>query len=248
VFQRALLRDSDIEPLAAGVARVLNEVGILCQNNELLRALAAAGARVDLAAERAWFPRRLVAEFVEQLQRERAGRIRQDAARPWKEDSSSPLRSRVGAESRTLRRPPTCPSAEAGPGAKGKKGGRRSVRHIVPTPERRDEREEQERRDEQDSGCRPFPSLGLPDLETQVAQFVIDHATDERRSGNKADFVRLVQFGDALHGDQGVGHCLLLTDVPPLVEPLEAGLLLAEHVRKPHAALRLERPPNPLSR
>jgi trimethylamine--corrinoid protein Co-methyltransferase len=92
---------------------------------------------------------------------------------------------------------------------------------------------EDEDDDEDDRG---FARIGMPDLETQVAQFVLDPDTGERRSGNKADLVRLIKFGDALHGERGVGHCLLLTDVPPLVEPLEAALLLAEHAHRPHAA------------
>lgn len=173
MLQKALLRDSDIEPLASGVVSILEEVGILCQNGELLRALAAMGARVDVAAERVFFPRRMQAAFVDRLLGEAASRPGYNAERPWQE-------------------------------AEGAAG--------------------------------PFSAIGMPDLETQVAQFVLDPDTGERRSGNKADFVRLIQLGDALHRDVGVGHCLLLTDVPPMVEPLEAALLLAEHAQKPHAA------------
>jgi trimethylamine--corrinoid protein Co-methyltransferase len=174
VLQRCLLRDADVEPLAQGVVAVLEKVGILCQNEELLRALAAAGARVDSASERVTFPKKMQAGFVEGLRKEQnVGRAYLHAERPWQ--------------------------AQEAPAA-------------------------------------PFASIGMPDLETQVAQFVHDYETGERRSGNKADFVSLIRFGDALHGDTGVGHCLLLTDVPPLVEPLEAALLLAEHAHKPHAA------------
>lgn len=171
MLQRSLLRDSDVEPLADGVTAVLERVGILCQNGELLRALDAAGARVDFAAERVHFPRKMQLAFVEALRKD-LGHAYLHAERPWVENEAN--------------------------------GG--------------------------------FAAIGMPDLETQVAQFVLDPETGERRSGNKADFVRLIQFGDALHGEIGVGHCLLLTDVPPLIEPLEAALLLAEHARKPRPA------------
>jgi trimethylamine--corrinoid protein Co-methyltransferase len=78
-----------------------------------------------------------------------------------------------------------------------------------------------------------FVPPGPPGLGTQVAQLYHDYETDERRQGNRRDFVTLAQFGDVLHGDAGVGHALLLTDVPPLVEPLEAAMLLAQYARRP---------------
>ncbi|HUT35875.1 MAG TPA: trimethylamine methyltransferase family protein [Planctomycetota bacterium] len=172
MLQKTLLRDSDVERLADGVVAVLERVGILCQNGELLRALDAAGAKVDFASQRAHFPRKMQLGFVEQFRKD-VGRAYLHAERPWQAEEAQ---------------------------------------------------------------AAPFASIGVPDLETQVAQFVHDPETGERRSGNTADFVRLIQLGDALHREVGVGHCLLLTDVPPLVEPLEAALLLAEHAHKPHAA------------
>ena len=162
MFQRRLLKDSDVEPLAEGVFVVLDRVGILCQNEEILAALDEAGARVDYSSERATFPVRMQREFVEQLRKETAARA--------------------------------------------------------------------------DDGQGRFPAVGLPSLGTQVAQLFYDDATGERRAGNRADFTALIQFGDALHGDSGVGHALLLTDVPPLLEPLEAAMLLAEHARRPGPA------------
>lgn len=74
---------------------------------------------------------------------------------------------------------------------------------------------------------------GLPGVGTQVAQFVLDCEKRERRSGNREDLIRLIHFGDALHPDRPVGHVLLMTDVPPLLEPLEAVALLAEHAHHP---------------
>lgn len=159
VFQRDLLRDADVERLGEGVLAVLERVGILCQNGELLAALDGAGAVVDRAAERARFPKKMVRQFVERLRGESAPR--------------------------------------------------------------------------DEGGHRMLPQVGLPQVGGQVAQFFYDDRTGERRPGNRADFVTLVKFGDTLHREAGVGHALLLTDVPPLVEPLEAALVLAEHAHRP---------------
>jgi len=153
-----LLSDNDVEPLAEGVLAVLEDVGILCQNEDFLRALDKFGARVEHASERVWFPRPLVAEFVESLKRENAG----------------------GAAQQTRFRP-----------------------------------------------------VALPGLGTQVAQFFYDYENRERRSGNTQDFISLIALGDVLHGDYGVGHTLLSTEVPPLLEPLHAALLLAEYAHNP---------------
>jgi len=82
--------------------------------------------------------------------------------------------------------------------------------------------------------AQPFPDVGLPRLGTQIAQFVHDYKTGEKRSGNSQDFIELIKFGAALE-DGAVGHCLLLTDVDPMIEPLEAAMLLAEYAPKPGA-------------
>ena len=139
---------------------VLEKVGVLCQNAELLRALEAAGAKVDHAAERVRFPRTMQAEFIEQVRKETAA----------------------------------------------KDGG---------------------------GGASKFSDIGLPSIGGQVAQFYYDDATGERRAGNRADFITLIKLGEVLHGEAGVGHALLLRDVPPMLEPLEAALLLAEYASKP---------------
>jgi len=160
MFQRCMLRDEDIEPLGDAVCRVLEEVGVLCENAELLQALQDAGARVDAAAQRAWFPAEIIRRFVESLRKET---------------------------------PP-------------------SPRCIEPEP---------------------FPEIGLPGIGAQVAQFYYDVEQSEKRQGNRGDFVTLIRLGEVLHGDRGVGHALLLTDVPAMIEPLEAGVLLAESARNP---------------
>lgn len=72
-----------------------------------------------------------------------------------------------------------------------------------------------------------------PQLTAQVAQLYYDWPTRTRRLGTTPDCVRLLQLGEVLHGATGVGHCLLATDAPPLLEPLHMALLLAEHTSRP---------------
>jgi len=159
MFQYNLLRDADIEPLGEGMFRVLEEVGILCQNREMLEALEQRGAVIDYAREVATFPRRM----------------------------SAKLLTRIRNESQTA----------------------------------------------EDSG--KFHPPSAPGLGTQVAQFVYDYSAKQRRSGNKADFIELSKLGVML--SEGLaGHCLLLTDVPAMIEPLEAAMLLAEYAHKPGPA------------
>jgi len=160
VLAARLLKEDDVEPLAEAVLTVLERVGVLCQNQELTRALEAAGAQPERGSEIVRFPRRVVAEFVEGLRRENEGR------NGWQE---APLT--------------------------------------------------------------PAPAI----ISGQVAQFYYDDAARQARSACQEHFITLTKFGDALHGEEGVGHSLSLTDVPPLLEPLHAGLLLAEYAHRPHA-------------
>ncbi len=64
MLQTAFIEDRHVEPLAEGVLAVLERVGVLCQSETMLQALAAAGAQIDFAAERVRFPRRMVEEYV----------------------------------------------------------------------------------------------------------------------------------------------------------------------------------------
>ncbi len=162
MFQRRLLTDSGVAELADGVVNVLEHVGILCQNDEILEALSAWGASIDTETQIARFPRELVKEFVTGLR------------------------------------------------AEGLAGSSDAGSQFVPPP--------------------------LPTLETQVAQFFRDDATGELRPGNREDFITLIKLGDVLHPEEDVGHSLLLTDVPPMVEPLEAAMLLAEYAHRPGPA------------
>lgn len=162
MFQASLLQDDHVEPLADGVLAVLEQVGILCQNEGLATALDRAGARVDFEAQRVRFPRQMVNEYVARFRVE------------YGEAELQPAQS--------------------------------------------------------------FHPPALPSMETQVAQHMYDHAKRQRRSGNTRDFITCIQLGDVLHGERGVGHALLSTDVPPLLEPLNAALLLAEYAHHPKGA------------
>jgi len=70
----------------------------------------------------------------------------------------------------------------------------------------------------------------------QLAQYFYDDERRERRLGNREDYVRLIKFCDVLHPEDGAGHCLLLSDVPAPIEPLEATLLQFEYAHRPRGA------------
>jgi trimethylamine:corrinoid methyltransferase-like protein len=78
-----------------------------------------------------------------------------------------------------------------------------------------------------------FTPPGLPTFGTQIAQIYYDWAAGERRNGNRRDQITAVKLGDALHGDQGVGHCLVQCEVPDRMESLESALVLAEFAHQP---------------
>jgi len=162
MWQRSLLADADVELLGDGVLTLLERVGILCQNDDILEALEGQGARVDRARQTVTFPRRMVEGFVEALRQETQDR------------------------------------------GKGCHGGPRMP---------------------------PLPHVG-----GQVAQFFYDYDVKEKRPGNREDFISLVKLGDVLHPETAVSHPLLLTEVPPLLEPLEAAMLLAEYAHTPGPA------------
>jgi trimethylamine:corrinoid methyltransferase-like protein len=70
MFERSLLRDEDVEPLADAVLTVLEKVGALYQNEEILRSLEAQGAKVDHSRQVAAFPRKMVCEFLDKVRSE----------------------------------------------------------------------------------------------------------------------------------------------------------------------------------
>lgn len=83
---------------------------------------------------------------------------------------------------------------------------------------------------EKEPGLRaPF----LPHLFHQLATFYHDDEIGQSRKGNRRDYIRLIQFGDMLHPDQGSGHSLILTEMPPQIEPLETALCQLEYSHNP---------------
>ncbi|MBN1675650.1 MAG: trimethylamine methyltransferase family protein [Kiritimatiellae bacterium] len=78
-----------------------------------------------------------------------------------------------------------------------------------------------------------FSAPSPPGVGGQVAQLFYDYAKGERRNGTRADLIEMVKLGSTLHPESAVGHALVLTDVPPILEPLEAALVLAEYAHKP---------------
>lgn len=80
-----------------------------------------------------------------------------------------------------------------------------------------------------------LPASGMTNVGGQAVQFISDHELGAR-AGTRDDFLRLTHFGDALHGDSGVGQVLVRRDIPRPVEPSEAQALLIEHTRKPSSA------------
>lgn len=88
----------------------------------------------------------------------------------------------------------------------------------------------------EDSGEGTFRSPGLAGVGTQVAQFIYNYREKQRRSGTKSDLVELIKLGSMLSKNGSAGHALLLTDVPGIIEPLEAAMLLAEYAHSPGSA------------
>jgi len=70
VFQRYIFKDTDIEILGKKILKVLEKVGVLCQNKEILKALENKGAKVDYLQETATFPPDMVEEFVKIFRKE----------------------------------------------------------------------------------------------------------------------------------------------------------------------------------
>ena len=157
MIQTTLIRDADVDVLADGVLTTLESVGVLCQNERMLDALGAAGARVDRVNQTATFPREMTCEYVDSF------------------------RAQYACEKRPQH----------------------------------------------------YRDPGLPGLTTQIAQFYHDFDRRERRSGTTRELVEMAKLGEVLHGGGGVGHSLLLTDVPPMVEPLAAAMVLAEYATRP---------------
>jgi trimethylamine--corrinoid protein Co-methyltransferase len=173
-----MLNDSDVERLADGVCAVLEQLGLHCQNAEVLRALEKAGARVDHAAEVARFPQKLIRAFVDALR---------------KEDKSGWGRFMRGGNEQVIYsgyQPATPPAQFQAP-----------------------------------------PSVYLFH---ELSTYFYDDDRQERRLGNRQDFIKLIKLGDQLNPQRGSGHSLNLSgDTPAGIEPLVAARVLIEHSRHP---------------
>jgi trimethylamine--corrinoid protein Co-methyltransferase len=88
--------------------------------------------------------------------------------------------------------------------------------------------------DEEDQAM-PFEAPALPSVTGSVAQFVYDFDSRRSRPGARRDLVDFARLGNALDPRGSVGHAVLLRDVPPILEPLEAAVILAEHAERPEA-------------
>ena len=164
MFGRSVLKDGDVEQLAEAVLTILEKVGGLYQNTDILKALEDVGARVDHARGVATFPRRMVEDFLVGIRKETSG-------------------------------------------AQGT-----------------------------DDGHRKFTAPGPGGLFHNLSQHYYDAAKMERRIGNREDYIRMIKLGDMVHPKSGVGHCLLLSDVPAPIEPLEVTALQYEYAHRARGA------------
>jgi len=78
-----------------------------------------------------------------------------------------------------------------------------------------------------------FKAPELPYLFHVGAPYYYDDEKNERRRATKDDFINVVKIGDVLHPETGVGHHLIISDVHPAIEPLEAALVLLEYAHNP---------------
>ncbi len=78
-----------------------------------------------------------------------------------------------------------------------------------------------------------FRAPYLPCLFHQLATFYHDDERQEKRKGNREDYIRLIRLGDMVHPEEGSGHSLNLTEAPSAVEPLEAALCQLEYSHRP---------------
>lgn len=103
------------------------------------------------------------------------------------------------------------------------------IRSIIDLQKQRQQQAPRRRRRRRRPGGEPE----LPGVELHIAQFLYDHEKGERRSGNRADLIRMTQFGDALDASSRVDQVLLMSEEPPEVEPLEGLLVLMENSSRP---------------
>lgn len=67
----------------------------------------------------------------------------------------------------------------------------------------------------------------------QVAPFYYDFDKKERRPGNREDLIQMIHFGDALEEELPVSQALIMTELDPRIESIEALSLLIQHTSRP---------------
>ena len=88
--QYNLLNNADIEPLGEKVFTVLEKVGVLCQNREMLEAMKRGGAKVDYAREVATFPKQFSDTSTRQVPGETLNKFQRCQANLFGSESSRP--------------------------------------------------------------------------------------------------------------------------------------------------------------
>jgi len=172
-----ILKNEDIEKLGESVFKILEKVGLNCENKKVLKYLESIGAKVDYENSTAKFPKKVVENFIDII----------------KKEDKYEWENRIKGENKL-------------PIYSGYFPSKISNKFQSPTP-------------------------GY--LFHQVTPFFYDDETGNKRKGNKEDFIKLIKIGSVLHPQHGCGHSLLLMDVPPILEPLEAACLLIEYAHKP---------------
>jgi|GEM_PF-563785 len=173
-----IFTNNDIELLSNGVLNVLERLGMHTPNKDMLQALKKNGAIVDYEAGNARFTKKMVQEFVEEINKENKMHWAEKITGENKRNTFSGW-----------------------------------IPYSLAPPE--------------------FKAPELPWLFHVGSTFYYDDEKKEKRKAEKKDFINLVKLGDVLHPELGVGHQLVLSDVHPLVEPLEAALVLLEYAHKP---------------
>jgi len=78
-----------------------------------------------------------------------------------------------------------------------------------------------------------LPRPCLPSVGVSVAQFIYDLDQAKARLPTREDFLDVLRFQDVYHPEAGASHALLLRDVPPRLESIEAVGLILQHARHP---------------
>jgi trimethylamine--corrinoid protein Co-methyltransferase len=76
----------------------------------------------------------------------------------------------------------------------------------------------------------------LVGVSAQVGQFYYDLEKGQRRPGNESDFLKVIHYGDAFDHGMSVTTPLVMTEIDPKMEAIEALALTIEHAHRPGIA------------